>query len=76
VLPGDAAGHLVAASRDAALVVVGRHRRRLLAPARMMGLVDGSRVDVPALLTLVREVRRDGQIRELDLDGCEIVGGH
>ncbi|HYO32608.1 MAG TPA: ATP-binding protein [Nocardioidaceae bacterium] len=37
------------------------------APARMMGLVDGSRVDVPALLTLVREVRRDGQIRELDL---------
>ncbi|CAM5266268.1 universal stress protein [Streptomyces griseomycini] len=39
VLPGDAAGHLVEASRDAALVVVGRHRRRLLAPARMMGSV-------------------------------------
>ncbi|AQS71137.1 universal stress protein [Streptomyces pactum] len=39
VLPGDAAGHLVAASRDADLVVVGRHRRRLLAPARMMGSV-------------------------------------
>lgn len=39
VAPGDAAGHLVAASRDAALVVVGRHRRRLLAPARMMGSV-------------------------------------
>ncbi|MFE0807461.1 universal stress protein [Streptomyces sp. NPDC058848] len=39
VVPGDAAGHLVAASRDAALVVVGRHRRRLLAPARMMGSV-------------------------------------
>ncbi|GAA1423279.1 universal stress protein [Streptomyces thermospinosisporus] len=39
VLPGDAAGHLVAASRDAELVVVGRHRRRLLAPARMMGSV-------------------------------------
>ncbi|CAL9322968.1 universal stress protein [Streptomyces sp. SudanB182_2057] len=38
-LPGDAAGHLVAASKDAALVVVGRHRRRLLAPARMMGSV-------------------------------------
>jgi nucleotide-binding universal stress UspA family protein len=35
--PGDAAGHLVAASKDAGLVVVGRHRRRLLAPARMMG---------------------------------------
>ncbi|MDO0917573.1 universal stress protein [Streptomyces sp. DT2A-34] len=39
VAPGDAAGHLVAASRDANLVVVGRHRRRLLAPARMMGSV-------------------------------------
>jgi nucleotide-binding universal stress UspA family protein len=38
-LPGDAAGHLVAASRGADLVVVGRHRRRLLAPARMMGSV-------------------------------------
>ncbi|MBC9727961.1 universal stress protein [Streptomyces sp. TRM68367] len=36
---GDAAGHLVAASQDADLVVVGRHRRRLLAPARMMGSV-------------------------------------
>jgi nucleotide-binding universal stress UspA family protein len=39
VPPGDAAGHLVAASRGADLVVVGRHRRRLLAPARMMGSV-------------------------------------
>ncbi|SFY47576.1 universal stress protein [Streptomyces sp. F-1] len=38
-VPGDAAGSLVAASRDADLVVVGRHRRRLLAPARMMGSV-------------------------------------
>ncbi|MBC2906425.1 universal stress protein [Streptomyces cupreus] len=39
VAPGDAAGHLVAASKDAELVVVGRHRRRLLAPARMLGSV-------------------------------------
>ncbi|MDC2954668.1 universal stress protein [Streptomyces gilvifuscus] len=38
-LPGGAAGLLVAASRDAELVVVGRHRRRLLAPARMLGSV-------------------------------------
>ncbi|WP_234539816.1 universal stress protein [Streptomyces shenzhenensis] len=38
-LPGDAAGRLVAASKDAVLVAVGRHRRRLLAPARMMGSV-------------------------------------
>ncbi|MBT2420135.1 universal stress protein [Streptomyces sp. ISL-22] len=39
IAPGDAAGQLVAASRDANLVVVGRHRRRLLAPTRMMGSV-------------------------------------
>ncbi|MFJ9904694.1 universal stress protein [Streptomyces sp. NPDC101152] len=38
-LPGDAAGLLVEASRDADLVVVGRHRRRLLAPARLLGSV-------------------------------------
>ncbi|MFF7331271.1 universal stress protein [Streptomyces sp. NPDC090306] len=38
-VPGDAAGNLVAASRGADLVVVGRHRRRLLAPARMIGSV-------------------------------------
>ncbi len=37
--PGDAAGHLVAASKDAELVAVGRHRRHLLAPARMIGSV-------------------------------------
>ncbi|GAA3862127.1 universal stress protein [Streptomyces sp. NPDC003631] len=37
--PGQAAGLLVAASKDAELVVVGRHRRRLLAPARMIGSV-------------------------------------
>jgi nucleotide-binding universal stress UspA family protein len=39
VPPGDAAGHLVAASNGAELVVVGRHRRRLLAPLRLMGSV-------------------------------------
>jgi len=39
VAPGDAAGHLVAASKDAELVVVGRHRRRLLSPARLIGSV-------------------------------------
>ncbi|MFF4505182.1 universal stress protein [Streptomyces sp. NPDC001401] len=38
-MPGDAAGQLVAASGNADLVVVSRHRRRLPAPARMMGSV-------------------------------------
>jgi nucleotide-binding universal stress UspA family protein len=39
VVPGDAAGQLVTAAQGAELTVVGRHRRRLLAPARMMGSV-------------------------------------
>lgn len=39
VAPGDAAGHLVAASGGAELLVVGRHRRRALSPARMIGSV-------------------------------------
>ncbi|QKW26245.1 universal stress protein [Streptomyces seoulensis] len=39
VTPGDAAGQLVAAAKGADLVVVGRHRRRLLSPARMLGSV-------------------------------------
>ncbi|MGY0489670.1 universal stress protein [Streptomyces sp. WG-D5] len=39
VLPGDAAGHLVQRSREADLVVVGRHRRRFTRPAPMLGSV-------------------------------------
>ncbi|MEU6991035.1 universal stress protein [Streptomyces sp. NPDC046465] len=38
IAPGDAARHLVEASRAADLVVVGRHRRRL-APGRILGSV-------------------------------------
>ncbi|MGX2998697.1 universal stress protein [Streptomyces sp. JNUCC 64] len=37
--PGDPAGHIVGASQDAELIVVGRHRRRLLKPARLLGSV-------------------------------------
>ncbi|MFE6280900.1 universal stress protein [Streptomyces sp. NPDC057877] len=37
--PDDAAGQLVSASQNAELLVVGRHRRRLLVPTRMMGSV-------------------------------------
>jgi two-component system sensor histidine kinase SenX3 len=37
------------------------------APAHMLGLVEGTRVEVPALMDLVRQVRRDGQIREQEL---------
>lgn len=30
--PGDAVGHLIAASRAADLIVIGRHRKRPLSP--------------------------------------------
>ncbi|WP_353940500.1 universal stress protein [Streptomyces sp. HUAS MG91] len=39
VVPGDAAGQLVDHSEGAALVVVGRHRRRFTRPAPMLGSV-------------------------------------
>ncbi|MEV7285105.1 universal stress protein [Streptomyces sp. NPDC093252] len=38
-VPGDTAAAIVGASRDATLTVVGRHRRHLTAPARMLGSV-------------------------------------
>jgi two-component system, OmpR family, sensor histidine kinase SenX3 len=38
------------------------------APAHLMGLVKGSRLDADELVDLVREVRRDGQIRETRLE--------
>jgi two-component system, OmpR family, sensor histidine kinase SenX3 len=38
------------------------------APAHGMGLVDGSRLAVEEVVELVRLVRRDGQIREADLE--------
>jgi two-component system sensor histidine kinase SenX3 len=54
--------------RSSALVVgTDDEVLKATAPAHMMGLVEGTRVDVPELLTLVRQVRRDGQIREKEL---------
>ncbi|WP_327358601.1 universal stress protein [Streptomyces sp. NBC_01304] len=41
IAPGDAAGHLVAASRAADLIVVGRHRRRMPA-GRLLGSVTNA----------------------------------
>jgi two-component system sensor histidine kinase SenX3 len=38
------------------------------APAHALGLVDGSRLVVEEVVDLVRLVRRDGQIREADLE--------
>ncbi|MET9359369.1 universal stress protein [Streptomyces sp. NPDC006632] len=39
IAPADAAGHLVDASASAALIVVGRHRRRLKSGSLLMGSV-------------------------------------
>ena len=51
--------------RSSALVVGADDQvLKASAPAHAMGLVRGSRVEVPELLELVRQVRRDGQIRE------------
>jgi two-component system sensor histidine kinase SenX3 len=51
-------------------VVVGPHDEVLDATtaARTLGLARGSRVGVPELLGLVRDVRRDGRMRLLDLE--------
>ena len=66
VPPGVAA--VLAVLRSSALVV-GPEDEVLKAsdPAHMMGLVNGSRVASQQLLDWVREVRRDGQIREGEL---------
>jgi two-component system, OmpR family, sensor histidine kinase SenX3 len=53
----------------AAGVVVGPHDEVLQANAnaRSLGLVRGSRISVPELLQLVRIVRREGDVRSVDL---------
>ena len=63
VPPGVAA--VLAVLRSSALIVGADDQvLKATAPAHAMGLVRGSRVDVVELLELVRQVRRDGQIRE------------
>ena len=63
VPPGVAA--VLSVLRSSALVVGPEDEvLKASAPAHAMGLVRGSRVEVSELLELVRQVRRDGQIRE------------
>lgn len=51
-------------------MVIGPHDEVLEATttARNLGLARGTRIAVPELLTLVREVRRDGRIRDVQLE--------
>lgn len=54
--------------RSSALVVDEEDRVvKASAPAHVMGLVSGDTLTVPSLADLVRQVRRDGQIRETEL---------
>ncbi|HEX8508750.1 MAG TPA: ATP-binding protein [Propionibacteriaceae bacterium] len=68
-LVSEGVSEVLAALRSCA-VVVGPHDEVLLAssPARTLGLVRGSRVAVPALLELVRGVRRVQDIETTDLE--------
>jgi two-component system, OmpR family, sensor histidine kinase SenX3 len=67
VVPAGVAEVLVVL--PAAGVVVGPHDEVLQAnaTARSLGLVRGSRISVPELLQLVRIVRREGDVRSIDL---------
>jgi two-component system sensor histidine kinase SenX3 len=66
VPPGVAA--VLAVLRSSGLVVDRDDQvLKASAPAHMMGLVSGTRVAVPALLDLVHQVARDGQIREQEI---------
>ncbi len=66
VPPGVAA--VLSVLRSSALVVgPDDHVLKASAPAHMLGVVRGSRLDVADLLEMVHLVRRDGQIREGEL---------
>jgi two-component system sensor histidine kinase SenX3 len=55
--------------RSSAVVVdESDHVRKASAPAYAFGLVRGDTVLVPELVDLIAQVRRDGQIRERDID--------
>ena len=51
------------------------HVLKASAPAYAFGLVRGNTVVLPELLHLVAQVRRDGQIRESELDLAAVDGG-
>ena len=67
-VPPDVA-KVLAVLRSAAVVVGPRDEvRHASAPARALGLVRGSRIEVGAVLDLVRRVRSDGEIRQRELE--------
>ena len=70
------AGAVLAILRSSAVVVdESDHVLKASAPAYAFGLVRGDTVLVPELLDIVAQVRRDGQIRESDIDLPATDGG-
>ena len=79
VIPAGVAEVLVVL--PAAGVVIGPHDEVLQAnsTARSLGLVRGSRINLPELLQLVRIVRREGDVRSLDLQinrGAQVASSY
>jgi two-component system sensor histidine kinase SenX3 len=68
LVPEGAAAVLSVLRSAALLVGPDDDVLKATAPAHSMGLVSGSRLIVDDLLELVRQVRRDGRIREVDLE--------
>ncbi|MEQ7127047.1 ATP-binding protein [Actinopolymorpha sp. B11F2] len=67
-IPPDVA-KVLAVLRSAAVVVGPQDDvRHASAPARSFGLVRGTRIVTGELLDLVRKVRRDGEIRQCDME--------
>ncbi len=68
VVPVGAADVLSVLRSSALIVGADDDVLKASAPAHLMGLVSGSRLASDELTELVRAVRRDGQIRETDLE--------
>jgi two-component system, OmpR family, sensor histidine kinase SenX3 len=67
VVPGGVATVLSVLRSSALVVDENDDVQQASAPAYALGLVRGNQITVDALATLVRQVRRDGQIRETEL---------
>ncbi|SEC39910.1 two-component system, OmpR family, sensor histidine kinase SenX3 [Nocardioides exalbidus] len=72
----EGAAAVLSILRSSAVVVdESDHVLKASAPAYAFGLVRGNTVVVPELLDLIAQVRRDGQIRESDIDLPAADGG-
>lgn len=67
-VPSDVARVLSALRSSAVVMGPDDEVQQASAPARAFGLVVGSRLVIEDLLQLVRQVRRDGEIRQSDLE--------